>query len=476
MPPLPLPSTAIEARTLAAAGEELVETLRSLIRIPSVNPVPPDAPDGETRVARWIAGALEDAGLRPEVLEMVPGRGSVAARLRGDGTGGPPLLLLSHLDVVPAPDELWTHGPFDGDLADGQIWGRGALDMKDLLAQELTVVRMLAAEARAAGRDPASDPVPGLTRDVLFLSTADEEAGGLNGIAWIVQDRPELLRAAAAINEAGAVTATFAGRRFYPIGVAEKGYSVYRLTVAGTWGHGSMPHGANAAVRAAEIVTRLAMPGAPRLTPVMHTFLDRVAAALPADQARLVRALGSGETRLSDAALAGICDPMSARAIGAVLRDTVNPTVVRAGVKYNVIPGEAVVEVDCRTLPGTTEDDIREIVVGRLGDLAQHVGIELVINAPAVEAPASGELYDLLERTIVDHDPDAVPVPFLVPYATDAKHLAVLDVPAYGFSPLRLDPGAPYLELWHGVDERVSVDALRWGLAVLYDVVRRFCG
>ena len=476
MPPLPLPSTAIEARTLSAAGEELVETLRSLIRIPSVNPVPPDAPDGETRVARWIAGALEDAGLRPEVLEMVPGRGSVAARLRGDGTGGPPLLLLSHLDVVPAPDELWTHGPFDGDLADGQIWGRGALDMKDLLAQELTVVRMLAAEARAAGRDPASDPVPGLTRDVLFLSTADEEAGGLNGIAWIVQDRSELVRAAAAINEAGAVTATFAGRRFYPIGVAEKGYSVYRLTVAGTWGHGSMPHGANAAVRAAEIVTRLATPGAPRLTPVMQTFLDRVAAALPADQARLVRALGSGETRPSDAALAGICDPMSARAIGAVLRDTVNPTVVRAGVKYNVIPGEAVVEVDCRTLPGTTEDDIREIVMGRLGDLAQHVGIELVINAPAVEAPASGELYDLLERTIVDHDPDAVPVPFLVPYATDAKHLAVLDVPAYGFSPLRLDPGAPYLELWHGVDERVSVDALRWGLAVLYDVVRRFCG
>jgi acetylornithine deacetylase/succinyl-diaminopimelate desuccinylase-like protein len=348
--------------------------------------------------------------------------------------------------------------------------------MKDLLAQELTVVRMLAAEARAAGRDPASDPVPGLTRDVLFLSTADEEAGGLNGIAWIVQDRPELVRAAGAINEAGAVATTFAGRRFYPIGVAEKGYSVYRLTIGGTWGHGSMPHGENAAVRAAEVVTRLAAPGAPRLTPVMQTFLDRVAAALPADEARLVRALASGETRLSDTALGALCEPMTARAISAVLRDTVNPTVVRAGVKYNVIPGEAVVEVDCRTLPGTTEDDIREIVLGRLGELAQHVAIELVINAPAVEAPADGDLYELLERTIVDHDPDGLPVPFLVPYATDAKHLALVDVPAYGFSPLRLDPGAPYLELWHGVDERVSVDALKWGLPVLYDVVRRFCG
>jgi acetylornithine deacetylase/succinyl-diaminopimelate desuccinylase-like protein len=469
------PSAALPDGILAAAADELVETLRALIRIPSINPVPEDAPDGETRAARWIAGALSDAGLAPEILEMTPGRGSVAARLRGDGSGGPPLLLLSHLDVVPAPADLWTHGPFDGDLADGAIWGRGALDMKDLLAQELTVMRMLAAEARAAGRDPAADPIPGLTRDVLFLSTADEEAGGLNGIGWIVGERPELVRAAAALNEAGAVATTFGGTRFYPIGVAEKGYVVYRLTVRGTWGHGSMPHGGNAAVRAAEAVTRLAAPGPARLTPVIETFLARVAEALPDDQARLVRALARGESRLGDAALAAVCEPMTARILGAVLRDTISPNVVRAGLKYNVIPGEAVIEVDCRVLPGTTEDDMREIVIGRLGDLAEHVAVDLVIEAPAVEAPASGATYDLLERTIVDHDPDAVPVPFLVPYATDAKHLAVLGVPTYGFSPLRLAPGDPYLELWHGVDERVSVDALRWGLPVLYDVVRRFC-
>src|SRR4051812_366059 len=186
-----LPSAAIGRAILDQAVDELIETLQSLIRIPSVNPPPADAPDGETRAARWIAGALEDAGLRPELLELEPGRGSVAARLRGDGTGGEPLLLLSHLDVVPAPPDLWTHGPFDGDLADGYVWGRGAVDMKNLLALELTVVRLLAAEARAAGRDPASDPVPGLTRDILFLSTADEEAGGLNGIGWIVAERPE---------------------------------------------------------------------------------------------------------------------------------------------------------------------------------------------------------------------------------------------------------------------------------------------
>jgi acetylornithine deacetylase/succinyl-diaminopimelate desuccinylase-like protein len=471
-----LPSAALPPATLGAAADELVETLRALIRIPSVNPAPPDAPDGETRAAAWIAGALADAGLRPEILELVPGRGSVIARLRGDGTGGEPLLLVGHLDVVPAPPELWTHDPFGGELADGFVWGRGAVDMKDLVAMELTVVRMLAAEARAAGRDPASDPVPGLRRDVIIATTADEEAGGLNGIGWIVTERPDLLRAAAAINEAGAVATTVAGRRFYPIGVAEKGYAVYRLTVHGTWGHGSMPHVENAAVRAADVVKRLATPGPPRVTPVMETFLRQTADQLPAEPARLMRALAAGDPRVGDAALAAACDPMVARVLGAVLRDTISPTVVHAGVKYNVIPGEATVEIDCRVLPGTTEEDMREIVIGRLGELARHVDVDLVIHAPAVGAPAEGELYELLERTVIDHDPDGVPVPFLVPYATDAKHLAVLGVPTYGFSPLRLAPDTPYLELWHGVDERVGVDALRWGLPVLYDVVRRFCG
>src|SRR5439155_27086406 len=197
-----LPSSALDPAALGRAGEELVETLRSLIRIPSINPPPVDAPDGETRVASWIAAALGDAGVPAEVLELIRGRGSVVGRLRGDGTGGEPLLLLSHLDVVPAPPELWTHDPFGGDIADGYIWGRGAVDMKNLVAMELAVVRLLAGEARASGRDPATDPVPGLTRDVLFASTADEEAGGLNGIGWIVLERPEVLRAAAAINEA----------------------------------------------------------------------------------------------------------------------------------------------------------------------------------------------------------------------------------------------------------------------------------
>ena len=473
--PRPLPSAGLDPGVRAAAADELVETLRALIRIPSVNPPPLDAPDGETRAAEWIVASLRDAGLIPELLELTPGRGSVVARLRGDGTGGDPLLLLSHLDVVPAPPDLWTHDPFGGDVADGYLGGRGAVDMKNLLAMELTVVRMLAAETRAAGRDPAADPVPGLTRDVILASTADEEAGGLHGIGWIVAERPELLRAAAAINEVGAVATTFGGRRFYPIGVAEKGYAVYRLTVRGAAGHGSMPRDDNAVVRAATAIQRLAGPGPVQPTPAMQALMHGVAEAVAPEPARLIRALGADDPRRAEAALERICEPMYARAVRALLRDTITPTVIHAGYKYNVIPGEAIVEVDCRVLPGTTEEDMREILIGRLGDLVGHVDVDLVIHAPAVAASTDEPIYALLEETIRRHDPDGIPLPCIVPFATDAKHTAVLGIPTYGFSPLQLDPEERFLERFHGVDERVGVDALRWGLPVLYDVVRRYC-
>jgi acetylornithine deacetylase/succinyl-diaminopimelate desuccinylase-like protein len=458
------------------AVDELISILQQLIRIPSINPPPADAGDGELRVANWIAASLADAGLEPEVFEPVPGRGSVTARLHGDGTGGDPLLLLGHLDVVPAPSERWTHDPFGGEVADGYVWGRGAVDMKDLVAMELWVMRRLAAEAREAGRDPASDPVPGLTRDVLFASTADEEAGGLNGIAVLVEERPELLQAAGAINESGAVATTFAGRRLYPIGVAEKGYAVYRISVTGTWGHGSMPRDDNAAVRAAQIVARLNVQGPPRLTATMAAFFNGAADNLDGEAARVLRALASDDPRLAEAAVDALCEPMSGRVIRALLRDTVSPNIIHAGVKYNVIPGEAMVEIDCRVLPGTSEEDMLAAVVERIGpELAAACEIELVIFGPPVDAPASGPLYDVLTATVRDHDPDGIPLPFMVPFATDAKHTATLGIPTYGFSPLRLDPDERFLERFHGVDERVGIDALRWGLPVLYDVVRRFC-
>lgn len=474
----PRPSTRLDDRTWRGAHDGLVESLRTLIRIPSINPPDPVGP--ELEAARWIADALTAAGLRPEVVEPVRGRGSVLARLHGDGTGGEPLLLLSHLDVVPAPPDGWSHDPFAGDVADGYVYGRGAVDMKDLVAMELEVVRLLADEARAAGRDPASDPVPGLRRDVLFASTADEEAGGLAGAAWLAANRPETLRAAGAINESGAVSVEIGGRRLYPIQVAEKGYAVYRITIRGTWGHGSMPRPDNAEVLAAEAIRRLAEPGPLRVTPPMRAFLEGAASAVEASDARtsrVLRALAAGDDRPLEAAAKAGCSPYLVRVARALVRDTISPNVVHAGVKYNVIPGEAVIEIDGRRLPGTSEADMRRQVVERLGpELEARATIELFLNGEGVEAPLDSALFGILADAVTAADPGGVPLPVMAPFGTDAKHLVGLSVPTYGFSPLRQDPGEAYLERFHGVDERVSIEGLRWGLPVLYDAVRRFCG
>jgi acetylornithine deacetylase/succinyl-diaminopimelate desuccinylase-like protein len=473
---VPAPSAGVDAAAWDRAHGGLVEVLRDLIRIRSVNPPEPPTYDGELLAARHVAAVLEDAGLHPEVVEPFEGRGSVVARLRGDGSGGDPLLLLAHLDVVPAPPDGWTHDPFAADVADGYVWGRGAVDMKATAALQLAVIRRLADEARAAGRDPASDPVPGLTRDVVFAGTADEEAGGHAGIGWIVDQRPDWVRAAGALTEAGAVSLDVAGARLYPIQVAEKGFAVYRIVVRGAWGHGSMPRPDNALVLAADAVRRLAEPAPLRITPVMARFLDRAAGAVDPAAARLLRGLGGAKPRDAEAALDAACDPMYARVLRALLRDTISPDMLTAGTKYNVIPGEAELIVDCRVLPGTDEAAMRAEIRRRLGDLDARCEIELVIYGPPAESPAEGPLYDLLEATVRDHDPDGLPLPGMPPFATDAKHLARLGIPTYGFSPLRLEPGERFLERFHGVDERVGLDALRWGLPVLYDVVRRFCG
>jgi acetylornithine deacetylase/succinyl-diaminopimelate desuccinylase-like protein len=410
-------------------------------------------------------------------VEPFPGRGSITARLRGDGSGGGPLLLLSHLDVVPAPGDEWTHDPFAADVADGYVFGRGAVDMKAMVAMELGIVRLLASETRAAGRDPAGDPVPSLRRDIVFTATADEEAGGLAGARWLVDHRPEWLQADGALNEAGGVSMEMGGRRFYPIQVAEKGFIVYRLAVKGTAGHGSMPRADNAAVLAARIVERVAEPGVGRLTPVMERLFAAVGAEAP-DLTRALAAAADIDPRRSEAGLAGLCDPMVARVASALLRDTVSPNVLHAGVKYNVIPGEAVIELDVRQLPGTTEPGMREELRRRISEeLWAATEVEVVVSGEPVEAPIDTDLYRIMADTLRDHDPEAIPVAAMAPFSTDAKSTALrLGVPTYGFSPLRMAPEERFLDRFHGVDERVSLEALRFGLPVLYDVVRRFCG
>jgi acetylornithine deacetylase/succinyl-diaminopimelate desuccinylase-like protein len=454
------------------AHEELIEDLRALIRIPTVNP-----PGDEILAAGHVGDLLASLGLEPEVVEPFPGRGSVGCRLRGDGTGGGALLLLSHLDVVPAPLDGWTHDPFAADVADGYVWGRGAIDMKAMVAMELGVIRRLVAEARAAGRDPASDPIPGLRRDVLFASTADEEAGGHQGAGWLVEHRPEWLQADAALNEAGGVSMALAGRRFYPIQVAEKGFAVYRLTVHGVWGHGSIPREENAAVRAAVAIARLATPGTPRLTPLMARFVEQAAGHMRPTTAAIVRRVLDPDPEVSAAAIDGLCEEPYRRAARALVRDTISVGIVTTGVKYNVIPGLAEIQIDCRILPGTTEEQMRAEVIERLGaDLAPHVDVELVNVGAPVETTPDHPFYEVMAATLSDHDPEGLPLPIMAPFATDAKHTVKLGVPTFGFSPLRNDPGEAFLDRFHGIDERVGIEALRFGLPVLYDVVRRYCG
>jgi acetylornithine deacetylase/succinyl-diaminopimelate desuccinylase-like protein len=438
---------------------ELIELLQALIRIPTVNP-----PGGEIKAARYLEQVLVDAGLKPQVVEPYPDRGSIVCRVRGDGSGGDPLLLLSHLDVVPAPPEGWTHDPFGGEMEGGYIWGRGALDMKSMVAMEVQVMRLLAATARAAGRDPAADPIPGLRRDIIFCSTADEEAGG-----WV--------HAAGALNEAGGIAISYAGTRFYPIQVAEKGFVVYKLTVHGRWGHGSVPTEDNAAVLAAQIVAKLAAPGPARLTETVWALLGRAMPRLgPAAQAAIMGLASSSPVRV-EATLRELCDPVLARQASAVIHDTISTGVLSSGIKYNVIPGKAEIELDCRTLPGTDESAMRNQLRERMGEeLWSHVEVECRQVGPAVQAPMEGPLYGILEAVLRHHDPDGVPVPMLAPYATDAKHLARIGVPTYGFSPLKLNPEDSLLQLMHGDDERVSVEALRFGLPVLWEAVIRFCG
>ena len=473
------PSSAVAPADWARAHETVVSTLRDLIRIPSVNPPDPDAPDAETRVARYLEARLRQLGLEPEVVEPVPGRGSVHARLRGDGTGGPPLLLMSHLDVVPAPAERWTHDPFAADLADGYVYGRGAVDMKGMVALELGVIERLVDEAWAEGRDPAREPIPGLRRDVLFTCTADEEAGSNDGARWLAVHRPDWLRAAGALNECGGVSMTVAGRRLYPIQVAEKGFVPFRIHVTGTWGHGSMPRDDNAAVMAARIVDRLAEPAPIRMTPAMARFLEAAAAVLPETFAGTLRAIADGglDPAAADRAIDGLCDPMYARALRAVIRDTMSPDVIHSGVKYNVVPGDAMIEVDCRILPGTTAEAVRAEIERKIGpELLPACRLEQLNQGEPVETPAEGPLWDILVATLRDHDPDGVPLPVLAPFATDAKATATVGTPTFGFSPFRVEPDERFLERLHGVDERIALTALRFGLPVLYDVVRRFCG
>ncbi len=418
---------------------EVVEVCRELIRMDTTNYGDREGP-GERKAAEYVAGLLDEVGIESRIYEPEPGRASVVARWGGSASDRPGLLLHGHLDVVPAAAEDWTVDPFSGEIQDGYLWGRGAVDMKDFDAMLLSLVR-----ARQRAERPPERPI-------VLCFTADEEAGGHKGAEVLIRDHADEFEGVTeAVGEVGGFSTSVRGRRMYLIEAAEKGMAWMRLRARGRAGHGSMINTDNAVTELATAVARLGAHDWPvRLTPTMQTLLAAVAElagteATPENAEALVDEFGT-----------------ATRMLGAVIRNTTNPTMLEAGYKVNVIPTEATAHVDGRFLPGY-EDEFFATLAELCGD---NIDIEYVSNQPPWEMPYDGDLVAAMGRSILAEDPDALVAPYLMSGGTDAKHFIKLGMRSYGFTPLRLPEDLDFTALFHGIDERVPVDALEFGARV----------
>ncbi|MEN3533544.1 M20/M25/M40 family metallo-hydrolase [Microbispora sp. ZYX-F-249] len=417
--------------------DEVAELCRDLIRIDSVN-AGDNAGPGEREAAEYVAGKLSEVGLEPRILESDPGRANVVARVEGADPSRDALVLHGHLDVVPFDAADWTHHPLSGEIADGCVWGRGAVDMKDMDAMILAVMRQRLSEGR---RPP---------RDVVLVFTADEEAGGHYGAQWLAERHPDVFEGCTeAVGEVGGFSVTTEKGRLYLIEAAEKGIAWMRLTAKGRAGHGSMLNDDNAVTELAEAVGRIGRHKWPvRLTPTVQAFFEEV--------------FGT-EIKAEDAEAAVATLGPLARMIGATLRNTTNPTMLQAGYKANVIPQIASAHVDGRFLPGY-EDEFFQTVDELLGP---NVTREFVYHDVAVETPFKGPLVKAMADALHEEDPGSRAVPYTLSGGTDLKAFSRLGISGYGFAPLRLPEDLDFSGMFHGVDERVPVDSLRFGVRVL---------
>jgi acetylornithine deacetylase/succinyl-diaminopimelate desuccinylase-like protein len=438
-------------------GAAVVELLAALLRFDTTNP-----PGAEAEAVAFLADTLRQAGVEPEVLSPGPGRANLVARLAGGDGAEAPLLLNGHVDVVAAEAGRWRHPPFAGEVHDGELWGRGAVDMKSMVAMSVATVGLLTRLG-----------VP-LRRDLKLAVVADEEAGCQAGSAWLVDHHPDKVRAGHALGEVGGATFYLGGRPFYPIQVAEKGIAWLRASATGATGHGSIPREDNAVVRLSEFLARVGRRRLPlHASPEVRRFLEALAELQGrAGRAALPLLL---HPRWSSLVLRrGVRDPGMARLLSAVLRNTASPTVVHAGAKVNVIPGRADAELDGRIAVGSSEAEL-------LAELRSLAGpdIELELlgpSRPPTVTPPGDPLFDLLAGVVADHHPGAVAVPTVTPGFTDAKFWSQLGTACYGFVPIRLEPSDPdFAAMFHGDDERVPVAGLKAGLRMLADAVARHC-
>ena len=422
--------------------EEVVEFASELIRIPSVNTGDPATiGDGEAVAAKYLQGKLEEVGYETDYIEAVAGRGNVVARLAGADPDRGALLIHGHVDVVPANAAEWTVDPFSGAVQDGYVWGRGAVDMKDMVAMTLAV-------ARDFKRRNVIPP-----RDLIFCFVSDEEAGGVFGAEWLVDNKPEWFTGATeAISEVGGFSINVDDtRRAYLVAAAEKGVAWATLTATGRAGHGSMIAEDNAVTSIAEAVATLGRHEFPIVrTATVDAFLTSITE---------LTGLEFPEDDL-EGAIAKL-GPVS-RIVNATLRNTANPTMLTAGYKANVIPSSAQATVDCRILPGQVESFTAE--VERL--VGENVTVDWFLSPP-LEYPFEGPLVEAMKASVRAEDEHGHPIPYMLSGGTDNKAFSRLGIAGFGFSPLRLPADLDFSSLFHGVDERVPVDALQFGVRVL---------
>ncbi len=440
--PTPEPTATTDEQPLERAQAEVAELLSELIRIDTTNTGETATSAGERKAAEWVAAKLDEVGIASQIFESEPGRSTLVARLEGTDSSRPPLLIHGHLDVVPADPAEWSVHPFSGEERDGYVWGRGAVDMKDMDAMTLALVRDW---ARTGVKPP---------RDIVLAFVADEEAGGRLGARWIVDEHPDLFAdCSEAISEVGGFSITVRDDlRLYLVQTAEKGLAWMRLTAGGKPGHGSFVHDDNAVTRLAEAVTRIGRHRFPTvLTPPMRAFLDAVSEAYGIE-------INPDEPEAALARLGSI-----SRMIGAALRNTANPTMLTAGYKANVVPGTASATVDGRFLHGQQEEFERQIAA-LIGEGVQR---DWIVYDQAVETTFDGPLVEQMVAALKAEDDGARPVPFTMSGGTDAKSFERLGIRCFGFSPLRLPPDLDFAALFHGIDERVPVDSLRFGVRVL---------
>ncbi|MCZ4066308.1 M20/M25/M40 family metallo-hydrolase [Microbacterium sp. H37-C3] len=424
---------------------EVARVARDLIRFDTTN-FGEGRSRGEREAAEYVGAYLEALGLRPEYYEPIPRRTNVSVRIPGRDSSKPALVLHGHLDVVPAVAEDWSVDPFEGVVRDGMLWGRGAVDMKDMDAMILTSV----AELLRAGEQPE--------RDLVVTFFADEENGGVEGSQLVVRDRPEWFAGATeAISEVGGYSIGVDGHRAYLLQVGEKALVWLRLHATGRAGHGSRLHPENAITRLSEAVAKLGRAHWPiELTLTTRRLVDDLAAL-------------SGRDASDPDAVADATGPTSAF-LASTFRTTTNPTGLTAGYKHNVIPDAASAAIDVRTLPGQ-EDAVLAEIQRIVGD---DIRIEIVHRDIGLEVPFAGSLVDTMVGALGRHDPGVPVLPYLMGGGTDNKALSELGIAGFGFAPLRLPADMDFTGMFHGVDERVPIDALVFGQRVLTDLIRTY--